>query len=68
MKNQEKTKEDLLNQEQTNQVDEDERMTPEEWLDYSNELMEIMGATWDFSNAGKCFVMPYMKPNNENKN
>ena len=62
MKNQEKTKVDSLHIEKTQEEDEDERMTPKEWLDYSNELMEIMGATWDFSDAGKCFVMPYRKP------
>ena len=69
MKNLEETKVDSLNQEQTNQVDEDERMTPEEWLEHSNEIMEMLGIKERcFKNAGKCFVMPYRKPNNENKN
>jgi hypothetical protein len=59
MENQEKTKIDSLNLKKTQEVDGEEIMTAEEWLDYSNELMEIMGATRDYSDAGKCFVMPY---------
>ncbi len=62
MENQEETKEDALNLEQNQQDNDDERMTPEEWLEYSNEIMEIIGATRDFTDAGKCFVMPYRKP------
>jgi hypothetical protein len=56
------TKVDSSNLEQTQKDNEDEIMTAEEWLNYSNEIMEIMGATRDYSDAGKCFVMPYRKP------
>ena len=63
MENQEETKVDSLNQIQTHDADDDERMTPEEWLEHSNEIMAMLGIKErTFTNAGKCFVMPYKKP------
>ncbi len=56
---------DSLNQEQTQEVDGDEEMSSEEWLKQSNKVLEILGATRTFKNAGKCFVMPYKMPSEE---
>jgi hypothetical protein len=64
MKNLEETKPDSLNQEPAEQEDGDDRMTAKEWLEHSNKTLEILGIKErSFSNAGKCFVMPYKKPN-----
>jgi hypothetical protein len=63
MKNQEETKPDSLNQEPAEQEEEDDRMTAKEWLEHSNEIMAILGIKErTFTDAGKCFVMPYKKP------
>ncbi len=57
MENQDETKVDSLNLEKT-QEDDDERMTPEEWLEHSKRTLEILGINErTFKNAGKCFVM-----------
>lgn len=64
MKNLEETKPDSLNKEPAEQEDGDDRMTAKEWLEHSNKTLEILGIKErSFSNAGKCFVMPYKKPN-----
>ena len=63
MKNLEETKPDSLNKEPAEQEDGDDRMTAKEWLEHSNKTLEILGIKErSFSNAGKCFVMPYKKP------
>ncbi len=65
MENQEKTKVDSLHIEKTQEEDGDEKMTNEEWLEHSNRTLGILGIKErTFKNAGKCFVMPYRKPNN----
>lgn len=57
------TKKDSLNLENTQEDDGDERMTNEEWLEYSNRTLEILGVKErTFKNVGKCFMMPYKKP------
>ncbi len=56
---------DSLNQEQTQEVDGDEEMSSEEWLKQSNKVLEILGATRTFKNAGNGFVMPYKMPSEE---
>jgi hypothetical protein len=62
MENQEQTKEDSLNQEQETTKETTERTSSEEWKKRSARTMEILGSKMDFSDAGKCFVMPYKKP------
>ena len=63
MENQEETKVDELNLEKTQEEDGDERMTPKEWLEHSNEIMAMLGIKErTFKNAGKCILMPYRKP------
>ena len=59
MKNQEKTKEDLLIQEKKTTKETTERTSSEEWKKRSARTMEILGSKMDFSDAGKCFVMPF---------
>lgn len=62
MENKEETKIDSLNLKKQEDVG-DERMTSEEWLEHSNEIMAILGIKErTFTDAGKCFVMPYNKP------
>jgi hypothetical protein len=57
------TKVDSLHTEKTQEADGDEKMTNEEWLEFSNEIMAILGVKErTFTDAGKCFVMPYKKP------
>ena len=63
MENQEETKVDSLHIKKTQEEDGDEKMTKEEWLEFSNEIMAILGVKErTFTDAGKCFVMPYKKP------
>lgn len=56
---------DSLNQEQTQEVDGNERMSLKEWHEHSDEILKIIGGTRTFKNAGKCFVMPYKMPSEE---
>jgi hypothetical protein len=64
MKNQEETKVDTLNQDSLqpapqNSLPTTERTSSEEWKKRSARTMEILGSKMDFSDAGKCFVMPF---------
>ena len=33
-----------------------------------SKVLKRLNATWDFSKAGECFVMPYRMPKKETKN
>lgn len=62
MENQEDSEEDSLHLEKTQEDDGEERINNEEWLKHSNEIMAILGIKErTFTNAGKCFLMPYRK-------
>jgi hypothetical protein len=59
MENQEETEVDSLNQEQETNKETTERTSSEEWKKRSARTMEILGSKMDYSDAGKCFVMPF---------
>jgi hypothetical protein len=64
MKNQEETNVDALNQDSLQPAPQNsplitERTSSEEWKKRLARQMEILGSKMDYSDAGKCFVMPY---------
>ena len=52
---------DSLNQEQTKKANGKEAMSLEEWQKSREDIGKLLNAKWDFSEAGKTFVMPYKK-------